>query len=237
MGSARPSTRIAFLALVLASCAACATSALASGGSRTLPIRFAETQPLEFGRFFSTPNGGTAVLGCTGAGFNTITSTTGDVIPIGAYATTAVFHVTGDLNSFFQSLTTWDRWAAGSSAALLLVLALPWRWTREDEEIIGLVAAWPIALLAVSVLVLVYLRSRANAALDRRLRLAQLSSSAMALITNLLFLSWASQQHAVRGAGRTVAIALSRPEIGAYLGLACAAAALLASMPLLKSEA
>lgn len=142
-----------------------------------------------------------------------------------------------DLGSFFRSLTPWDRWAAGASAALLAALALPWRWTREDEEIIGLVAAWPVALLAVAVLVLVYLRSRANAAMDRRLRLAQLSASAMALITNLLFLSWASQGHSVRGAGRTISIALSRPELGAYVGLACAAAALFASMPLLKAEA
>src|SRR5438552_3714049 len=49
-----------------------------------------------------------------------------------------------DLGSFFRSLTTWDRWATVASALLLAMLALPWRWTRQDEEIIGLVAAWPV---------------------------------------------------------------------------------------------
>src|SRR5207302_37364 len=48
-----------------------------------------------------------------------------------------------DLGSFFRSLSTSDRWAAGATAALLLMLALPWRWTRQDEEIIGFVPASP----------------------------------------------------------------------------------------------
>src|SRR5207253_2196480 len=88
-----------------------------------------------------------------------------------------------DLASFFRSLTTWDRWAAGASAVLLLMLALPWRWTREDEEIIGLVAAWPVGLLAAASLLFVYLRARkADVALDRRLKLAQLGTSALAAI-------------------------------------------------------
>jgi hypothetical protein len=114
-------------------------------------------------------------------------------------------------------------------------LALPWRWTREDDEIIGLVAAWPVALLAGATLLFVYLRARkAGAALDRRLRLAQLGASALAAIFTGLFLSWASQSQAFRGAGKTVAVALSTPMIGAYLGLVCAVAALFAAVPALK---
>jgi hypothetical protein len=140
------------------------------------------------------------------------------------------------MGAFFKTLTTADRWAAASAAALLFAGCLPWRWTKEEDEIIGLVAAWPVALFAVSVLVLVYLRSRANAEMDRRLRLAQISAAAMAAITNLLFLSWASQSRVARGAGRSIAVALSHPEWGAYLGMLCAAAALFASLPLLKSE-
>jgi hypothetical protein len=140
-----------------------------------------------------------------------------------------------DLASFFRSLTPGDRWATGASALLLASLALPWRWTREDDEIIGLVAAWPVALLAGATLLFVYLRARkAGAALDRRLRLAQLGASALAAIFTGLFLSWASQSQAFRGAGKTVAVALSTPMIGAYLGLVCAVAALFAAVPALK---
>src|SRR5439155_4769149 len=128
-----------------------------------------------------------------------------------------------DLGSFFRSLSTSDRWAAGATAALLLMLALPWRWTREDEEIIGLVAAWPVGLLAAASLLFIYLRARkADVALDRRLKLAQLGTSALAAIFTGLFLPWASQSHAFRGAGKSIAVAMSTPLIGAYLGLACA---------------
>ena len=69
-----------------------------------------------------------------------------------------------DLASFFRSLGSADGWAAGASAALLLALALPWRWSPDEDDVIGLV--------------------------------------------------WTS-----------------RPLIGSYLGLACAAAALVASLP------
>jgi hypothetical protein len=140
-----------------------------------------------------------------------------------------------DLGSFFRSLTTSDRWAAAASALLLAMLALPWRWTRDDEEVIGLVAAWPVALLAGATLLFVYLRARkADAALDRRLRLAQLATSALAAIFTGLFLSWATQSHALRGAGKLVSVAISSPMAGAYLGLVCAVAALFASVPALK---
>ncbi len=140
-----------------------------------------------------------------------------------------------DLGSFFRSLGIWDRWAAGSSALLLVILALPWRWTREDDEIIGLVAAWPVALMAGGTLFFIYLRARkADLIQDHRLRLGQLGTSAFATIFTGLFLPWTMQSHALRGAGHTVAVALSTPLAGAYLGLVCAAAALFASVPALK---
>ena len=140
-----------------------------------------------------------------------------------------------DLGSFFRSLGPWDRWAAGSSALLLLMLALPWRWTREDDEIIGLVAAWPVALMAAGTLFFIYLRARkADFVQDRRLRLGQLGTSAFATIFTGLFLPWTMQSHALRGAGHSVAVVLSAPLAGAYLGLVFAAAALFASVPALK---
>ena len=140
-----------------------------------------------------------------------------------------------DLGAFFSSLTRPDRWAAGAAAALLAVLALPWRWTREDEEIIGLVAAWPVALLAATVIGVIYLRaSRAHGELDRRLRLAQLAAAAMAAITAGVFLPWATRTRSLHAAGKTVSVVLSQPQAGAYLGLVCAIAALLASLPTLR---
>jgi hypothetical protein len=140
-----------------------------------------------------------------------------------------------DLGSFFRSLSAWDRCAAGSSALLLLMLALPWRWTREDEEIIGLVAAWPVALMAGGTLFFIYLRARkADLVQDRRLRLGQLGTSALATVFTGLFLPWTMQSHVLRGAGHTVSVALSTPLAGAYLGLVFAAAALFASVPALK---
>ncbi len=140
-----------------------------------------------------------------------------------------------DLGAFFRSLTLPDRWAVGAVAALLAMLALPWRWTKEDDDIIGVVAAWPVALLGATVIGIIYIRaSRANAGLDRNLRLAQLAAAAMAAVTSGLFLPWASQTRSLHAAGKTLSIALSTPLVGAYLGLVCAIAALLASLPNLR---
>lgn len=139
-----------------------------------------------------------------------------------------------DLGSFFRSLSTADRWAAGASACLVVLLALPWRWTKEDDEVIGLVAAWPVFFLAAGVVVFVYLRStKADARQDRTLRLAQLAAAGGAAIFTGLFLPWASQAHALRGVGRTISVVQSRPEFAAYAGLICALAALAASLPAL----
>lgn len=141
-----------------------------------------------------------------------------------------------DLVSFFRSLTQADRWAAGASASLLLMLCFPWRWTREDEEVIGVVAAWPVLLLAAAVLVLIYLRARtADAAQDRTFRLAQLAASGGAAIFTALFLPWATQSHALRAVGRSIAVVESQPLFGAYAGLVCAVAALVTSYPLRRA--
>jgi hypothetical protein len=140
-----------------------------------------------------------------------------------------------DLSSFFRSLSAADRWAAGATSLLLLLLALPWRWTKADEEIIGVIAAWPVLLLAGAVLVLIYLRSRkADAAQDRTFRLAQLAASGGAAIFTGLFLPWSTQSHALRAVGRSMAVIESQPLFGAYAGLVCAVAALFAALPALR---
>lgn len=142
-----------------------------------------------------------------------------------------------DLTSFFQSLSPADRWAAGATSLLLVVLGLPWRWTRDDEEIIGVISAWPLLLLAPAVLTMVYLRSRkADSALDVRLRLGQVAAAAGAAVFTGGYLFWASQSHGMRGLGRGLAVTVSSPQVGAFLGLLCAVAALFASLPLLKND-
>jgi hypothetical protein len=142
-----------------------------------------------------------------------------------------------DLGAFFRSLSSADRWAAGATSLLLLLLAMPWRWTKADEEIIGVVAAWPVLLLAVAVLVLIYLRARkADAAQDRTFRLAQLAASGGAAIFTGLFLPWATQSHALHVMGRGIAVVESQPLFGAYAGLVCAVAALFAALPALREK-
>jgi hypothetical protein len=115
------------------------------------------------------------------------------------------------------------------------MMAFPWRWTREDDEIIGVVAAWPVGLFAAAVVLFIYVRStRAHADLDRRLRLAQVAASALSAISCGLFLPWVTESHALRAAGKTIPVALSSPQVGAYLGLVCAVASLFASVPALR---
>jgi hypothetical protein len=143
----------------------------------------------------------------------------------------------GDLGSFFRSLSAADRWAAGATTAMLLLLALPWRWDRDDDEIIGVVSAWPLLLLGGAVLLLVYLRARrAGAALDRRLRYAQVVASAACAAFNGGYLRWAAQSHVMRALGVTVAVVISTPQASAYAGLGCAVLAFFASATLLKMD-
>jgi hypothetical protein len=53
-----------------------------------------------------------------------------------------------DLKALFVTLSMPDRWAAGAAILLLVTLILPWRWTKLDEEVIGLVEAWPALFFA-----------------------------------------------------------------------------------------
>jgi hypothetical protein len=142
-----------------------------------------------------------------------------------------------DLNSFFRSLSLADRWAAGATSGMLLLLALPWRWDKDDDEIIGIVSAWPLLFLGGTVLLLVYLRARrADAALDRRLRFVQIAASLTCAAYVGGYLRWASRSHAVRVVGQQLAVISSTPQASAYAGLVCAIAGLLASATLLKRD-
>ena len=136
-----------------------------------------------------------------------------------------------ELGSFFRSLSPGDRWASGGALALLVSLALPWRWTKADDEVIGLLAAWPVGALAVLVAGLVYWRTRrASARLGRALLLGQVAAAGSAAIYCGWFLRAVTDVRTVRAAGRLVSTPLSTAEPGAYLGLLCAAVAAVATM-------
>lgn len=135
-----------------------------------------------------------------------------------------------DLGAFFRGLPAVDRWASGAAAALLAAMALPWRWTKADDEVIGLVAAWPSALLAAAVLAIVYLKARrADARQERTLQLAQVAAALLACLHSGWCLRAFADTRLVRAAGKGVAMVQSAPQPALYLGLAFAAVAFLAS--------
>jgi hypothetical protein len=139
-----------------------------------------------------------------------------------------------DLGAFFKTLPTGDRVAAAASLLLLLTMAMPWRWTKLDEEVIGLFAAVPAALLAAGVTVLVYLRARiASGKLGRPLALTQVVAAAFNAGFCLWFVRAVTDVRTQRVAGKLIAMPLSTAEPGAYAGLLCAAVAAAASLTLL----
>ncbi len=139
-----------------------------------------------------------------------------------------------DLGAFFRTLPTADRVAAGASLLMLLTMAMPWRWTKLDEEVIGLFAAVPAAVLAAGVPVLVYLRARlASGRLGRPLALIQVVAAALNAGYCLWFVRAATDVRTQRVAGKMIALPLSTAEPGAYAGLLCAAVAAVASLALL----
>ena len=136
-----------------------------------------------------------------------------------------------DLRVFFRSLGAADRLASAGAVALLLVLGLPWRWTRREDDVIGLIAAWPVAILAGGVIASIYVRARrADAVLSQRLRLVQAGAALLCATLVGLFLPYATDNRSVRAAGLIVNLPQSKPELGAYLGLVCAVALLLGSV-------
>ena len=139
-----------------------------------------------------------------------------------------------DFGAFFKTLPTADRVAAAASLLLLLSMAMPWRWTKLDEEVIGLFAAVPAAVLAAGVSVLVYLRARlASGKLGRPLALAQVVAATLNAGFCLWFVRAMTDVRTQRVAGKLVEVPLSTAEPGAYAGLLCAAVTAVASLTLL----
>ena len=136
-----------------------------------------------------------------------------------------------ELGSFYRALAPGDRWSSGGALALLVSLALPWRWTKADDEVIGLVAAWPVAALGAAVAGLVYWRTRrATVQLGRTLLLAQAAAAVAATVFCGWFLRAVADVRTVRAAGRLVTTTLSAAEPGAYVGIVCAAVAAVATL-------
>ena len=137
-----------------------------------------------------------------------------------------------DLGAFFRSLGPAERFAAGATLGLLASLLLPWRWTKvDDDESLGLVAAFPATLLAVGLAVLIYIRARrANAALANTLANAQAGCALLITLFCAWFLRSSNEQRMIRGVGHGVIADLSHPLWPAWLGTGCAGLALLATL-------
>jgi len=135
-----------------------------------------------------------------------------------------------ELGAFFRSLSGPDRIAAGASMLAIATLALPWRWTKLDDDIIGLVSAFPAGILAAGTAGLVYVRARrANASLAATLKLLQLGCSLALVVFCAAFFRAVTDERILRGAGRGVTSVISSAQPGAYLGAVFALVALLAS--------
>jgi hypothetical protein len=139
-----------------------------------------------------------------------------------------------DLGAIFRGLPLADRVGAAASLLLLLTLAMPWRWTKADDDVIGLFAAAPAAVLAAGVVVLVYLRARlASGRLQRPLALGQVVAAALNAGFCIWFVKAMTDVRTVRAAGKLVSLPLSTAEPGAYVGLLCAVVAAAAALSLL----
>ncbi len=135
-----------------------------------------------------------------------------------------------ELAAFFRSLTFADRASAGASLLLIFLCMLPWRWTKADDDAIGLVAAFPAALLSGCVLGLVYFRARrATAALAVTLQRVQLFCALVLTAFCAWFIRSSTDERILHGAGKVFTSVVSSPDAAAYLGCAAALVALFAS--------
>lgn len=136
-----------------------------------------------------------------------------------------------DLKALFVTLSTADRLAAGASLLLVASLILPWRWTKLDEEVIGLVSAWPMLLLAVGALAALYLRVKDSLPQQRAaLQLGQLACGLLGALYAAQCVRTFSDASVAELGGRTIQIVMSSPRFGLYLGAIFAGTLLLSSI-------
>jgi hypothetical protein len=137
-----------------------------------------------------------------------------------------------ELSAFFRSLTLYDRVAAGAALLELVLLMLPWRHTKvDDDDVIGLIAAFPAALLSLGLVALVYFRSRrANASLAAQLNWGQVADAGLLAAFCAYFVQHAYEERILRGTGKLIVSVMSEPLWAAYAGVAVALVALGASV-------
>lgn len=136
-----------------------------------------------------------------------------------------------DLKALFVTLSSADRWAAGAALLLLAALILPWRWTKTDEDVIGLVEAWPMLLFAAGALAALYARVKDSLPEQRlALLLGQLACGILGALYAVQCVRSYSDAAVAELGGRTVQLVTSAPRFGLYLGAAFAGALLLSSV-------
>ncbi len=135
-----------------------------------------------------------------------------------------------DIKAFIGGLGTADKLAFIGSALTVLMAFFPWKETRDDGEVIGLLSLGLPAVLA-AVVTMVAVGARDQRSLPgfspALLWMGQLGSVCVSLIWCLVFikLSWDSQEVPALIGNENV-VALSRPAMGVYLSLVTEAIAL-----------
>ncbi len=134
-----------------------------------------------------------------------------------------------DLAKQFRSLAFSEKLATVGGLALLLSLGLPWSWARVDggtTSAIGLVTgAWPLAVLALAMLVGIFLWRHPKARPHRDLVLGGCAGlSLLSFLGALAFLQTVGRVVTHDVGGRLDSTATAGAAFGVYLGLAGAAA-------------
>jgi hypothetical protein len=124
-----------------------------------------------------------------------------------------------DLLQTWRGLPSWDRLATAAAAALVATLVLPWRWTREDGQLLGFFAdGWPALVLGIAVLAIAYARTLERMRpYARMLARAQAVAALLAAVYCVAYIPAVNERVSMRRFGE--AVVLSRPDFGVFLAL------------------
>lgn len=126
-----------------------------------------------------------------------------------------------DVARQFQALARVEQLTAGGAGLVLLSLALPWRSTPDDGEMIGLLGgAAHVGFFALLTGASVFARRHPKLRPWRDWVLMGATATAvLCALACLAYLSTASVEETVRAGGRVVTRALSTPQLGVFVGL------------------
>jgi hypothetical protein len=131
-----------------------------------------------------------------------------------------------DLLGDFRNLPMTERVTAGGALGLLVALALPWKNTLKDGDIIGLMAdnCWPLPLMALLVTVAIFARRHARVRPYRDYVLQGVVALAtFSLLGSLAFWRLVGVEKTLKAGGKLAYVMIESAGFGVYLGIAAAA--------------